>query len=119
MMGCQPNQQPKLFYGRINLDQRIRSDHLLRQIAQNIDFDFIYCEVQDTYGANGNVSVPPPVILKVMLLLVLYNVRSERELIATLPERLDWLWFLGLDLDDVVLPPCAVQGSRAMGNASL
>jgi len=34
-----------------------------------------------------------------MLLLVFYNVRSERELMATLPARLDWLWFLGHDLD--------------------
>jgi len=37
-----------------------------------------------------------------MMLLVLYNVRSERELMATLPERLDWLWFLGLDLDSEI-----------------
>jgi transposase len=50
-------------------------------------------------GYDGHLSVPPPMIL--MLLLVLYNVRSERELKATLPERLDWLWFLGLDLDFV------------------
>ena len=35
-------------------------------------------------GTKGNVSVPPPVILKLMLLL-LYNVRSERELMETLP----------------------------------
>ena len=48
----------------------------------------------------GNVSVPPPVILKMMLLLVLYNVRSERELMLTIPERLNWLWFLRYDLDD-------------------
>src|SRR4030065_2306490 len=34
-----------------------------------------------------------------MLLLVLYNVRSERELMETLGERLDWLWFLDFDLD--------------------
>jgi IS5 family transposase len=34
-----------------------------------------------------------------MLLLVPYNVRSERELMDTLGERLDWLWFLGFDLD--------------------
>ena len=34
-----------------------------------------------------------------MVLLVFYNVRSERELMATVPERLDWLWFLGFDLD--------------------
>ena len=102
MMGRQPNQQQKMFYDRINLDQRIRSDHVLRQIAQHLDFDFIYNEVQETYGTNGNVSVPPPVILKMMLLLILYNVRSERELLATIPERLDWLWFLGFDLDDEV-----------------
>jgi len=43
--------------------------------------------------------VPPTVILKLILLLVFYNVRSERELMETLPERLDWLWFLGYDLD--------------------
>ena len=54
------------------------------------------------YGYNGNVSVAPPLIVKLMLLLVLYNVRSERELMATLPERLDWLWFLGLDLDSEI-----------------
>jgi transposase len=41
-------------------------------------------------------------ILKLMLVLVLYNVRSERELMATLPERLDWLWFLGLELDSEI-----------------
>ena len=61
--------------------------------------EFIYKEVKDKYGSNGNVSVPPPVILKLMLLLVFYNVRSERELMDTLPERIDWLWFLGYDLD--------------------
>ncbi len=38
------------------------------------------------------------VILKLMVLLVLYNVRSQRELMATVSERLDWLWFLGFDL---------------------
>src|SRR3972149_377568 len=54
---------------------------------------------RDKYGYNGNESIPPPVILKLMLLLVLYNVRSERELMDTLSERLDWLWFLGFDLD--------------------
>ncbi len=37
-----------------------------------------------------------------MLLLILYNVRSERELISTIPERLDWLWFLGYDLEDEI-----------------
>jgi len=113
MMGRQPNQQQKLFYESINLDHRIRSDHVLRQIAEHIGFDFIYREVQDSYGVNGNVSVPPPVILKMMLLLILYNVRSERELIATIPERLDWLWFLGFDLDEEVPNHSVLSKARA------
>ena len=100
MMGRQSKVQNKLFYTAINLEQRVRNNHILRKIKRNIDFDFIYNEVKDTYGINGNESVAPPIILKMMLLLILYNIRSERELVATIPERLDWLWFLDYDLDD-------------------
>ncbi len=102
MMGFQKDLQPKLFYHSINLDERIPSNHILRKMRNQIDFDFIYKEVKDLYGGNGNVSVPPPAILKMMLLLILYNVRSERELMNTLPMRLDWLWFLDYDLDSEV-----------------
>lgn len=102
MMGRQPKVQKKLFYTKFNLDQRVPKNHILRQIAKHTDFDFIYKEVKDTYGLKGNVSVPPPVILKMMLLLIFYNVRSERELMATIPMRLDWLWFLGYDIDDEI-----------------
>ena len=87
MMSYQDPPQRKLFYIGINLDKRIRKDHPLRKIRELIDFDFIYKEVKDKYGYNGNESIPPPVILKLMLLLVLYNVRSERELMDTLGER--------------------------------
>lgn len=101
MMGQQAKgQQLKMFYQGLSLERRVRAHHPLRQVKQLVDFDFIYQEVAPLYGVNGNVSVPPPVILKLMLLLVFYNVRSERELMATLPERLDWLWFIGFDLDD-------------------
>ncbi len=102
MMGREPQKQLSLFYNRFNLDQRISPNHPLRTINQIIDFEFIYDEVRDAYGHNGNVSVPPPVILKMMLLLVMYNVRSERELMDTFPIRLDWMWFLGYDLDDKI-----------------
>ncbi len=57
----------------------------------NARFYWVYDEVEHLYGTNGNVSVPPPVILKLLVLLMLYNVSSEREMMDTLPERLDWL----------------------------
>jgi transposase len=113
MMGYQGGFQPKIFYHQISLEQRVPKDHLLRKIQGKIDFDFIYAEVKDTYGDNGNVSIPPPVILKMMLLLILYNVRSERELMETIPLRLDWLWFLGYDLDSEVADHSVLSKARA------
>ncbi len=102
MMGRKQQVQLNLFYTKFNLDKRVRDNHILRKIDKHIDFNFSYKEVEGKYGSNGNVSVPPPVILKMMVLLIFYNVRSERELMDTIPERLDWLWFLGYDLDDKI-----------------
>ena len=113
MMGRQPKVQKSLFYTKFNLDRRIRQEHILRKIDKHINFEFIYEQVKDTYGSKGNVSVPPPVILKMLLLLILYNVRSERELMATIPERLDWLWFLGYDLDDQIPDHSVLSKARA------
>lgn len=113
MMGFESDTQQKLFYTGLNLEKRIRKDHILRVIAKHIDFAFVYKQVEDKYGPKGNVSVPPPVILKMMLLLIFYNVRSERELMQTLPERLDWLWFLGYDLDDEVPNHSVLSKARA------
>jgi transposase len=113
MMGEQTGNQPKIFYSHMNLEKRVPPTHLLRRIQEQIDFKFIYSEVRDTYGSNGNVSIPPPVILKMMLLLVLYNVRSERELMETIPMRLDWLWFLGYDIDSEVPDHSVLSKARA------
>jgi transposase len=112
-MGHQLDYQNKLFVTNFSLEKRVRKDHILRKIKDKIDFDFAYKEVEDTYGHNGNVSVPPPVILKMMLLLILYNVRSERELMMTIPERIDWLWFLGYDLDHDIPDHSVLSKARA------
>ncbi len=113
MMGRQSKVQNKLFYTAINLEQRVRKNHILRKVKRNIDFEFIYNEVKDTYGFNGNESVAPPVILKMLLLLIFYNVRSERELVLTIPERIDWLWFLEYDLDDDIPNHSVLSKARA------
>jgi transposase len=114
MMGRQAKgRQLKMFYQGLCLERRVRPDHPLRQVKKMVDFDFIYQKVAPTYGVNGNVSVPPPVILKLMLLLVFYNVRSERELMATLSERIDWLWFIDFDLDDDIPDHSVLSKARS------
>jgi len=74
---------------------------------------FIDTDILEWFRDEGNVSIPPPVILKMMLLLVLYNVRSERELMETTPMRLDWLWFLGYDIDSEVPDDSVLSKARA------
>jgi hypothetical protein len=41
----------------------------------------------------------PRVIVKLLLLLFLYDIPSERELMEQVRARLDFLWFLGFDLE--------------------
>jgi transposase len=99
MMG-QHQPQKELFSYNIDLDRRVHADHPLRRVQQTVDFAFARETVAHTYGRNGNESVDPAILLKLMFLLFSENVRSERELMRRLPERLDWLWFLGYGLED-------------------
>ena len=67
-----------------------------------LDLGFVRSEVARFYGSNGNVSVDPVIIVKLMLLLFLDDVRSERELMCIVPLRLDYLRFLGYGFEDEV-----------------
>ena len=99
MMGVhQP--QVELFNYQVNLDKRVRADHPLRRVQALIDFSFVRAEVADSYGYNGHVSIDPVIVLKLMFLLFWDDIPSERELMSILPERLDYLWFVGYGLDD-------------------
>ena len=65
MMGQQKSER-ELFSYAVNLEKRVRSDHPLRAVAAAIDFQFVREEVARTYGAKGNVSVDPAVIMKMI-----------------------------------------------------
>jgi transposase len=99
--GC-ASAQKELWSYQVNLDTQVRSDHPLRRINETLELDFVRREVAQFYGTKCDVSEDPVVIMKMMLLLFLDNVRSERELMRIIPERLDYMWFLGYGLDDTV-----------------
>jgi transposase len=101
MMGEQLPQD-SLFSYQVSLEKRVHADHPLRRVRQAVDFSFVRAAVAACYGDNGNESVAPEVILKMMFLLFFEDVASERELMRTLPVRLDYLWFLGYGLDDPI-----------------
>src|ERR1700730_13984995 len=99
MMGSR-DRQKQLWSYRVNLDKRVRTDHPMRKFNELLELDFVREEVANFYGNKDNVSEDAAVIMKMMLLLFLNNVRSERELMRIIPERLDYMWFLGYGLDD-------------------
>jgi transposase len=101
MMGRKERQE-ELFSYQVNLDRRVRKDHPLRKVDAAVDFSFVRGEVARFYGHNGHESVDPEVILRMMFLLFFDNISSERQLMAVIPERLDYLWFLGYGLDDAI-----------------
>jgi len=112
MMGQQKS-GPELFNYAVNLEKRVRSDHVLRRVEAAIDFGFVREEVAHCYGDNGNVSIDPMVILKMMILLFFDDVASERELMKIIAERLDYLWFLGYSLDDEIPDHSVLSKARA------
>lgn len=118
MMGQHEGQKELFSYG-VDLDRRVHADHPLRRVRAMIDFTFARAAVAHTYGENGNVSVDPVVLLKLMFLLFHENVRSERELVRRLPERLDWLWFLGYGLEDEAPNHSVLSKARARWGGEL
>jgi transposase len=105
--------QKDLFSYSVDLDKRVRQNHPLRKVAERIDFGFVRKEVKTKYGKNGNEWIDPEIILKLMFLLFWDDIRSERELMQILPERLDYLWFLGYGLDDDIPNHSVLSKARA------
>jgi transposase len=118
MMGQQQTQKD-LFSYQVNLDRRIREDHPLRKLNSVLDWSFVRPAVSGCYGAKGNVSVDPVVIMKMMFLLFYENIVSERELMRIIPERLDYLWFLGYGIDEEIPNHSVLSKARARWGESI
>ncbi len=112
MMGEQKS-EAQLFHYAINVEKRVRSNHPLRQVKGAIDFGFVREEVAHCYGKKGNESVAPEVILKMMFLLFFDDIKSERELMEVIGERLDYLWFLDYGLDEKIPDHSVLSKARA------
>jgi transposase len=113
MMGSHQN-EPVLFAVSVNLEKRVRPDHPLRALSKALgDLDWVRQEVAPCYGRKGHVSIDPVIIVKMMILLFIDDIPSERELMGVIAERLDYLWFLGYGLDDAVPNHSVLSKARA------
>ncbi len=81
-------------------DKAVPEDHLLRRIANTIDFSFIRDLLSDRYSERkGRPAEEPEVMFKICLLEYLYN-HSDVQVIEHIRVNLAYRWFLGLNIDD-------------------
>lgn len=82
-----------------SVEMLIPENHLLRQIEQVVDFDFVYPLVEDMYSPDkGRPGIDPVVLVKIVLLQYLYGIRSMRQTIEEIRFNVAYRWFLGYDL---------------------
>jgi transposase len=100
MRGTVDDQLP-LFH-LFSVEDRIRSDHPLRDIKRRVDriLAGMSAAFATAYSTTGRPSVPPERLLKALLLMALYSVRSERQLCERIDTDLLFRWFLDLHPSD-------------------
>ncbi len=112
MRGTQDRQQSML--GLISIETRIPSDHPLRRIKKMADQELVgLSRVFDRMYSNvGRPSVAPEKILKSLLLIGLYSVRSERQFCEQLGYNLLFRWFLDMELIEESFDPTVLSKNR-------
>ena len=96
-MRGQADDQSPLFHV-FSVEDRIRTDHPLRDIKRRVDriLEGMTKQLAEAYSRTGRPSVPPERLLKALLLMALYSVRSERQLCERIDTDLLFRWFLDL-----------------------
>jgi transposase len=81
-------------------ESRVPADHPLRRIRVIADeiLDEMSLLFDAMYADLGRPSVPPERLLKGLLLMALYTVRSERQFCEQLEYNMLFRWFLGMDM---------------------
>ena len=100
MQGCKQFES-RLFY-QISLNDLLPQNHLVRRLAEALDFSWIRSATATLYSNTGRPSIDPEVVAKLLLLGYLYNIASERQLMREIQVNLAYRWYLGYDLDEEI-----------------
>lgn len=91
-------------YSYVTMERRIRRDHPARKIRELVDraLERMDKALDGMYARRGRASIAPERLLRAQLLMVLYSIRSERQLMEQLDYNLLFRWFVGLEMDELV-----------------
>ena len=96
-------QQDTLF-SMVIPEERVPKDHPLRPIRRmvNAALKEMDADFNALYSDMGRDSIAPEKLLRAQLLMALYTIRSERQLMEQIDYNLLFRWFVGFSMDDKV-----------------
>ena len=100
MRGLQDKQTS--MWAFVSIEERIAIEHPLRRIKKLADQRLVKLSAvfNRMYSQVGRPSIAPERVLKSLLLMALYSVRSERQLCEQLGYNLLFRWFLDMELEE-------------------
>jgi transposase len=112
MRGEKENQGELFFV--IDIESRIRADHPLRALKKQVDsilrdLDEAFAKA---YSLKGRPGVPPERLLKALLLMALYSIRSERQVVERIDTDLLFRWFLDMSPEEAAFDATVFTHNR-------
>ena len=86
----------------VSLEDLVPPDHFYRHLERTLDLSFVRDLVRDRYALSGRPSIDPVVFFKLQLVLFFEGLRSERQLLRVVADRLSLRWYVGYDLSDAL-----------------
>jgi len=84
----------------VSLDDLIPADHFYRHLERVLDLGFVRDLVRASYAGIGRPSIDPVVFFKLQVVRFFEGLRSERQLMRVVADRLSLRWYLGYDLTE-------------------
>ena len=96
--------QTEALFSYVTPESYVPKNHPLRAIRAMADealkgMDKIF---DSMYATSGRYSIPPEKLLKAQLLMILYSIRSNRQLVEQIHYNFLYRWFLGMGLEEAV-----------------
>jgi transposase len=84
----------------VTLEDLVPANNFYRHLEAALDLSFVRDLVHDAYASSGRPSIDPVVFFKLQLVLFCEGLRSERQLMQVVADRLSLRWYLGYDLSE-------------------
>src|SRR5215469_15209673 len=84
----------------LTLEMLVPANHFYRHLERTLDLSFVRELVRPCYAAGGRPSIDPVVFFKLQLIMFFEGIRSERQLMRLVADRLSTRWYAGYDLHE-------------------